>query len=127
DRFHELLGHAKDIFTFALQEWATDVGLLTSREKSERVESFVPLLSAVTDPVVRNDAAQRIADAFRLEFETVWSRVRGKSSTPRAIERQPSTPGASAEKTLLALALQGKLSESLAGRLRVELFEDPPC
>ena len=82
---------------------------------------------AVTDPVVRNDAAQRIADAFRLEFETVWSRVRGKSSAPRTVERQPSIPGASAEKTILAMALQGKLSGSVAGRLQEELFQEPAC
>src|SRR5947207_2836136 len=83
DRFLELLGNATAIFDFALKEWAGDVSQLTGREKSERIEGFVPLLGAVTDPVVRNDAAQRIADAFRLEFETVWSRVRGKSSAPR--------------------------------------------
>ncbi|HEV2719539.1 MAG TPA: DNA primase, partial [Thermoanaerobaculia bacterium] len=61
DRFLELLGNATDIFGFALKEWAVDVGTLTGREKSERIEGFVPLLGAVTDPVVRNDAAQRIA------------------------------------------------------------------
>src|SRR5258707_7425661 len=67
DRFLEILGSATDIFEFALAEWGSDVAKLTGREKSERVEQFVPLLSAVSDPVVRNDAAQRIADAFRLE------------------------------------------------------------
>ncbi len=65
-----------------------DVAQLSGREKSERVEQFMPLLSAVTDPVVRNDAAQRIADAFRLEFETVWSRVRGKATSAAPQERQ---------------------------------------
>jgi len=128
DRFLELLGNATDIFDFALKEWAGDVSQLTGREKSERIEGFIPLLGAVNDPVVRNDAAQRIADAFRLEFESVWQRVRGKSpSPPRTMERQSTAPGATAEKTLLALALQGKLSESLAGRLREDLFEEPGC
>jgi len=127
DRFLELLGNATDIFDFALKEWAGDVSRLTGREKSERIEGFVPLLGAVTDPVVRNDAAQRIADAFRLEFETVWQRVRGKSAAPRAQEREPRTPGATAEKTILAMALQGKLSASVAGRLRDELFQEPAC
>jgi len=127
DRFLELLGNATDIFDFALKEWAGDVSRLTGRVKSERIEGFVPLLGAVTDPVVRNDAAQRIADAFRLEFETVWQRVRGKSAAPRAQEREPRTPGATAEKTILAMALQGKLSASVAGRLRDELFQEPAC
>src|SRR5437870_5854048 len=95
DRFLELLGNATDIFDFALKEWAGDVSQLTGREKSERIEGFVPLLGAVTDPVVRNDAAQRIADAFRLEFETVWSRVRGKAAAP-VQERRQAAPQSSA-------------------------------
>src|SRR5712691_9528489 len=107
DRFLELLGHAGDIFQFGLKEWATGVAQLSGREKSERVEHFVPLLGAVTDPVVRNDAAQRIADAFHLEFDVVWSRLRGKTHTA-PMERQFSAPTASAEKVILAAVLQGK-------------------
>lgn len=126
DRFLEILGNATDIFEFALKEWASDVSKLTGREKSQRVEAFVPLLGAVVDPVIRNDAAQRIADAFRLEFETVWSRVRGKASAPPA-ERQYAGSMSSAEKWILRAALQGKLSESVVGRLREEYFEDPAC
>jgi len=126
DRFLEILGKATDIFEFALKEWASDVSKLTGREKSQRIEAFVPLLGAVVDPVIRNDAAQRIADAFRLEFETVWSRVRGKASAPPA-ERQYAGSMSSAEKWILRAALQGKLSESVVGRLREEYFEDPAC
>ncbi|HEY6138444.1 MAG TPA: DNA primase [Thermoanaerobaculia bacterium] len=127
DRFLELLGNATDIFDFALKEWGGDVSKLTGREKAERIDGFVPLLGAVTDPVVRNDAAQRIADAFRLEFESVWSRVKGRGAPRAPVERQPSTPGATAEKTILILALQGKLSGPVVGRLREELFADPAC
>lgn len=127
DRFLEILGSATDIFDFALGEWGTDIAKLTGREKSERVEQFVPLLSAVSDPVVRNDAAQRIADAFRLEFQTIWSRVRGKASTAPERERQPSGRTASAEKTILTAAIQGKLVASDLARLREEYFEDPAC
>ena len=127
DRFLELLGNASDIFEFGLREWASDVAKLSGREKSERVEQFIPLLTAVNDPVVRNDAAQRIADAFRLEFETVWSRVRGRSGGAQRAERQPTAPGSTGEKTILAAALQGKLSESFTLRLREEYFEEPAC
>jgi DNA primase len=126
DRFLEILGNASDIFEFALREWATDVARLSGREKSDRVEAFVPLLGAVIDPVIRNDAAQRIADAFRLEFETVWSRVRGRAAAPSA-ERRQSGPLSSAEKWIVRAALQGKLTESLLERVREEYFEDPGC
>ncbi len=126
DRFLELLGNATDIFQFGLKEWAGDTKNLTGREKSEHVEMFIPLLSAVTDPVIRNDAAQRIADAFRLEFDVVWSRVRGKAQ-PVTQDRQVSGPTASAEKIILAAALQGRLPEGVAERVHEGLFEDAAC
>lgn len=125
DRFLEILGHATDIFEFALKLWAADLSQLSGREKSERVEMFIPLLSAVSDPVVKNDAAQRIADAFRLEFETIWSRVRGKAVV--ATDRQASAPGSTAEKMILTAAIQGRLPEEVAQRLREEYFGDPSC
>ncbi|HEV7920943.1 MAG TPA: DNA primase [Thermoanaerobaculia bacterium] len=126
DRFLELLSNATDVFTFALSEWATDAGALSGREKSERVEAFVPLLSAVPDPVMRNDAAQRIADAFRLEFSTVWSRVKGKAQTAMP-ERQRMAPNATAEKFVLIAAMQGRLGREVVERLQEELFEDAGC
>jgi DNA primase len=128
DGFLEILGNASDIFTFGLREWAADVATLTGREKSERVEQFMPLLSAVSDPVVRNDAAQRIADAFRLEFESVWSRVRGKAqSNAGSAERQARPPAASGEKFVLQVAVQGKLAPEAAQRLSEDYFEDSAC
>lgn len=126
DRFLELLSNASDVFTFALSEWGKDIASLGGREKSERVEAFVPLLSAVPDPVVRNDAAQRIADAFRLEFATVWSRVKGRAQAA-APERQLTAPSSSGEKFVLTAALQGRLTRERLERLGEELFEDPGC
>ena len=126
DRFLEVLSGAIDIFEFGLREWASDVAQLSGREKSERVERFMPLLSAVTDAVVRNEAAQRIADAFRLEFETVWSKVRGKAAAAPA-ERRVSAPQNTAEKFILQAALQGRLTPNQTGRLKEELFEDAAC
>lgn len=127
DGFLEVLSGALDIFEFGLREWAADAAQLTGREKSERVEQFMPLLSAVTDPVVRNEAAQRIADAFRLEFETVWSRVRAKASTSQGGERQRAAPQTTGEKFVLTAAIQGRLTPEQVARLREEHFEDPAC
>jgi DNA primase len=125
DRFLELLGNATDIFEFALKEWAGDVNQMTSREKSEKVEAFVPLLSAVADPVVRNDAAQRIADAFRLQFETVWSRVRGK--TAQKVERTAVRAVPTGEKLVLIAAIQGKIEKERLEGIEEEAFVDPAC
>ena len=126
DRFLELLGNASDIFTFALKQWATDINQLSGREKSERVDRFVDLLNAVNDLVVRNDAAQRIADALRLDFDSVWSRVKGKAQASIA-ERQVSAPAASGEKTILIAAIQGRLPEGTIPRLKDDFFADPAC
>jgi DNA primase len=127
DKFLDILSHALDIFEFGVREWGSDVAQLSGREKSERVENFMPLLSAVTDPVIRNEAAQRIADAFRLEFETVWSRVRGKAGAPQQQERQMRAPVPNGEKFILAAAVQGRLTPDQIARLREELFEDAAC
>lgn len=128
DKFLEVLSNALDIFEFGIGEWASDAAQLSGREKSERVENFMPLLSAVTDPVIRNEAAQRIADAFRLEFETVWSRVRGKAgSQQKQSERQVRAPIPSGEKFVLTAAVQGRLTREQVARLNEDLFEDPAC
>jgi DNA primase len=127
DKFLEILSNASDIFDFGLREWASNAASLSGREKSERVEQFMPLLSAVTDPVIRNEAAQRVADAFRLEFETVWSRVRGKASATQSADKAVRLPIPSGEKFVLLAAAQGKLSEEQLERLREELFEDSAC
>lgn len=126
DRFLEILSSSIDVFEFGLREWAADAGQLTGREKSERVERFTPLLSAVTDPVVRNEAAQRIADAFRLEFESVWSRVRTKAAALPG-EPQARAPQTTGEKFVLLAAVQGRLTEDQRVRLREEFFDDPAC
>ena len=128
DGFLEVLSNATDIFEFGLREWAKDAAGLSGREKSERVEHFMPLLSAVTDPVVRNEAAQRIADAFRLEFESVWSRVRGKASANRADEsrlRPSADEKMNGQKLVLIAALHGRLTPLQVSLLDEQQFVDP--
>jgi DNA primase len=127
DRLLEVLSAAIDVFEFGLRLWATDAAQLSGREKSERVEQFMPLLSAVTDPVVRNEAAQRIADAFHLEFESVWSRVRTRASGMAPAERILTAPQTTGEKFVLLAAVQGKLTPDQRRRLREEYFDDPAC
>jgi DNA primase len=125
--FLEAVSNSKDIFQFALEEWAPHPRQMSAAERSEVLQRLEPLLQAPIDTVHRNVAANEIADHLGLTFETVWQRVRGKSPAPRAQEREARPSGATAEKKILALALQGKLSGSAVGRLREELFEEPAC
>lgn len=126
DRFLEILGNATDIFDFALREWANDVNTMSGRQKSERVEAFVPLLSAVADPVVRNDAAQRIADAFRLDFDVVWSRVRGRAAAQPAL-REMTRAVPSGEKFVLTAVVQGRIPAEKLRAIDADFFVDPSC
>ncbi len=123
--FMDALAVTEDVFHFALAEWVSNPASLSTSEKSAHVESFVPLLSAVADPVTRNDAAQRVADGLRLEFETIWSRVRPRGT--RQVERQTSAPISTGERQLLAALLQGELPAPYFGKLQDDFFEDPSC
>jgi len=126
--YMELLGNALDLFEFALAEWTPNASQLSSFEKNEKLEQFLLLLSAVSDPVMRNDAAQRVADGLRLEFDTVWSRLSARPGgrTPRR-EKAVSAPISTAEKELLRTVLQEGLPAELAARIRPEFFEDAAC
>jgi len=126
DRFLEALGNPKDVFVFALEHWAANVNAMSAREKADVVDKFASLLSAINDPVIKNEAAQRIANKLGLEFESIWSRVRGKAQ-PANAERQVSAPASSGEKTILIAAIQGRLPEGTIERLKDDYFADPAC
>jgi DNA primase len=122
----ERLARAEDIFQYSLNRWAANVTTMTSREKSELLDLFLPLLSSVADPVVRNDAAQRVADRLRLEFDTVWSRMklqRGDPSRSTAVPEAIST----GEKQLLRAVLSEDFPKPLLGQIREEHFQDDTC
>src|SRR4029077_7904598 len=125
DRFLELLGNATDIFEFALQEWAGDLNQMTSQEKTAKVEAFAPLPRPVADAVGRNDAPPRIARGFLLQFETVWSRVRGK--TAQKLERTAVRAVPTGEKLVLIAAIQGKIGKERLGGIEKEAFVGPVC
>ena len=75
--------------------------------------------------VVRNDAAQRIADGFHLEFETVWSKVRGKAAGP--VERQVVRAVPSGEECVLTALVQGRLGRDKVEGIKEGFFSDPAC
>lgn len=126
DGFLELLGNAVDVFDFALQRLAPNPAALSGREKSERLDTIGGLLASVSDPVVRNDAAQRVANGLRLEFETVWSKIRGPVRSS-VVEPQTRAPISTSEKQLLGAAVRGELDPTLAQQLREDYFEDTVC
>ncbi|HXI11618.1 MAG TPA: DNA primase [Thermoanaerobaculia bacterium] len=125
DRYLEVLASAKDAISFALNEIAPNPSSLTSRERGVAVDALMPLVSSITDPVTRNDSAQRIADAFGLQFETVWSRVRSRG--PRGTEKVVQSPISTGEKRVLRLLLHPGTAPVVIEGMQAEYFEDPSC
>lgn len=122
----ERLANAVDIFQYSLNRWAASAATMTSREKSALLELFLPLLSSVTDPVIRNDAAQRVADRLRLEFETVWSRLKVGRGDPGRVTVVPEAVS-TGERQLLRAVLREDFPKPLLGQIREEFFQDDTC
>lgn len=127
DRLMEVLGRATDLFDFALDLEAPSGANLTTDEKKQLLEKLEPLLSAVSDPVAKNDAAQRVADRLGLQFETVWSSIRrgakGAQESPPALK----SPVSTGEKQVLRALLRASDGDGQLQGLSAEWFEDGPC
>ncbi len=128
DAFIELLGNADDVFDFALRRIAPNPAAMRGAEKSEAVEALVPLVAAVSDPVLRNDAAQRVADRMGLEFSSVWSRVRtGGGPDAGSREKGVVAPVSTGEKEVLRALLHAADPKRELADLREEYFDDADC
>lgn len=125
DGFLERLSNATDIFEFALGRLAPSPAQLSSQQKGEAVETITGLLASVDDPVTRNDAAHRVADHLRLEFETVWQRIRRGGDPSR--DRVATATVSTGEKKIVRAVLEGQLDDASFLRVREEFFDDPAC
>ncbi len=128
DAVIELLAKADDVFDFALRRLASRPAAMRGADKSEAVEALVPLIAAVADPVMRNDAAQRVADRLGLEFSSVWSRVRtGGGGGDAGRERAVLAPVSTGEKEVLRTLLHAPDPKTVLSGLREEYFDDADC
>ena len=128
EAFMELLSSAPDVLDFALGRLAPNPKAMQGSEKSEAVDAMVPLVAAIADPVMRNDAAQRMADRLSLEFSSIWSRIRTGGGGPAArSEKSTSAPVSGGEMAVLRALVQLEDSSELRGQLVEEYFEDPTC
>lgn len=127
DAFMELLSNARDLFEFAIQRLAPNPAAMRGSEKSEAVDALAPLVAAVADPVLRNDAAQRIADRLALEFSSVWARVRLGGGAAGGRERHESAPVSTGERELLRCLLWGTDPEITIDAVHPDMFRNPVC
>lgn len=127
DRFIELVSGAEDVVEFALGRVAPDPAAMSGREKSEAVEALVPLVASIADAVMKNDAAQRVADRLGLEFSSVWSRLRVTGGAAPKVERSAVAPISTGEKEVLRALLRTENPAALVAALREDYFEDADC
>jgi DNA primase len=123
----EVLGNSRDLFDFALELWAPPGKTLATEEKKEALGVMEPLLSSVADPVLKNDAAQRIADRLQLQFETVWSGVKRHRAGETPIVAAKGEPVSTGEKRVLKAVLRGDSDGELLREIRPDWFEEGPC
>ena len=85
-RWAALVESAKSVVDFYLQILLEDLDLEDTKSKARVVDTLVPVLRAVANPVERGDYAQKIARALRVDARAVSSRLR--STERRAVGRQ---------------------------------------
>lgn len=128
--FMERLGEANDVVEFALRNWAAQPSGMTSEEKGKVLDQVVPIIAAIPDPVVRNEAAQKTADGLRLEFDAIWPRVRGTGARMSTGRDEPTAVASgvlSGEKVVLRELVHGRLAASTAERVQEDMFTDGRC
>ncbi|MEA3339147.1 MAG: DNA primase [Chloroflexota bacterium] len=121
-RWNTLVAEAVPVVDFYLQILMAGLDLNDTKSKAGVVDTLLPVLQAVTNPVEREDYAQKIARALRIDARAVLSRLRGDTrqrarSQRAATHTQKRTPGgivkADLESHCLAALLQrpGLLSQ----------------
>jgi DNA primase len=93
DAWRELVANARPVLDFRLEAASRAHDLENARERSQLVQEFLPLLSAVSDPVVRAHYLQRLSRVSMVDEEELGGMLRARA-TPA---RRPSEPIASPE------------------------------
>jgi DNA primase len=91
-RWTELVEEAVPVVDFYLQMLLEEIDLDDTKAKAQAVDTLLPILRAVSNPVEREDYVQKIARALQVDARSVLARLR--TVERRAVQRQPDTPRA---------------------------------
>jgi DNA primase len=113
-RWAALVAEAVPVVGFYLQVLLEGLDLEDTKAKARVVDTLLPVLRAVANPIEREDYVQKIARALRLDPRAVSSRLRGSERqaarrpdvTPHMQEAARSVAEANLETYCLALLLQ---------------------
>jgi DNA primase len=110
EAWRALIDGSQPVLDFRFQAALARHDMSDPRGRSAFVQEFVPLIGAVTDPVVRAHYLQRASRAALVkeeELSGMLRRTRGGPERPRAAGAKPAAaPGAAREEFLLALLLR---------------------
>ncbi len=112
EAWRTLIAQAAPVLDYRLEAAARTLDLSNPRGRSQLVQEFLPLLTAVTDPVVRAHYVQRLsrlALVNEADLGGLMARPRGRGQAPRPAAAAPpaaSTSGDNREEFLLALLLR---------------------
>ena len=88
ERWTTLVEEAVPVVDFYLRMLTEGLDLNDSKAKSGVVETLLPILRAVSNPVEREDHVQKIARVLRVDVRAIQSRLRGAEQ--RKVQHQPS-------------------------------------
>jgi DNA primase len=91
-RWTELVEGAVSVVDFYLQMLLEEIDLGDTKAKAQAVDILLPILRAVSNPVEREDYAQKIARALQVDARTVLARLR--TVERQATRRRPETVSA---------------------------------
>jgi DNA primase len=107
--WRQLITEARPVLDFRLDASAKAHDLDNARERSQFVQEFLPLLSAVSDPVVRAHYLQRLSRVSMVTEEELGSMLRTRSTPAARSGAATQTPAArrdQSEEYILALLLR---------------------
>ncbi len=89
ERWTALVEAAVPVVDFYLQVLVEGLDLDDTKAKSSVVDTLLPVLRAVANPVEREDYVQKIARVLRLDTRAVQSRLRGAARQSSSRQRSP--------------------------------------
>jgi DNA primase len=108
--WRDLVEHARPVLDFRLDAAVKTHDLDNARERSQLVQGFLPLLAAVSDPVVRAHYLQRLSRVSMLTEEELGAMLRSRTAPTQRAPAAAVSPGGARrdqpEEYILALLLR---------------------
>jgi DNA primase len=139
-RWTELVEGAVSVVDFYLQMLMEGIDLDDTKAKAQVVDTLLPVLRAVTNPVEREDYAQKIARSLQVSAQSVLARLHGIERQavrrrPDAVQVQPQRGRSEADleshslsallqRPSLLLQINERLSENRLEALQGKDFQD---